>query len=229
MKNQVKNYKITAWMASPLAGDPPMLDAILGDELACRLGKRHHKKTGRWTPANEIEELPIPLCYTKMQSRKIVNCSNPIMPKPQAEWTANIAKRFNSSRMALLIAPEYRKSIMTASGPYKSKFDKVRVRLIDRVCWFVRGDREQVNKLLKAIHSIGAHRGIGYGQVWQWTFDEMEDNYSIFAPCNGKIVLMRTLPKECNLDNVCGYRKSYGGWMPPYWHPAFQAEVAIPC
>jgi len=228
-KHQVKNYKVSAWLASPLAGEPPMLDAILGDELACRLGEKHHKKMGRWTPKEEIKELPIPLTNKYINRKKVINCSAPILPEPHAEWVDHIAKRFNSSKMALLIAPKHRKSVMTASGPYKSKFDKIRVRLVDRVCWFIRGEREGINKLLKSIYAIGAHRGIGYGQIFEWTFEEMEDDYSIFCPCNGKIVLMRPIPVECRIDNLCGYRRSWGGGMPPYWHPAMQTEILEPC
>ena len=228
-ENIVRNHKVTAWLASPLAGEPPMLDAILGDELACRLGNKHHKKTGRWTPVEELEDLPIPLAFSKIDGYKICHCSAPILPKPDAEWTDNIAKRFNSSRIALLISPEHRKSVMTASGPYKSKFDMVRVRHVSQVCWFVRGSKEGFMRLLKAVSSIGAHRGAGYGQVWQWTAEEIEDDYSIFAPCKGKKVLMRPLPVQCNLDNVCGYRKSFGGWKPPYWHPGMQVRINTPC
>jgi len=62
MSNQtIKNWKVTARLASPLAGEPPMLDAILVWELAKRLGMKHSKKMGRWTPADEIKEVPIPL------------------------------------------------------------------------------------------------------------------------------------------------------------------------
>ena len=87
----------------------------------------------------------------------------------------------------------------------------------------------EINKLLKSIHAIGPHAAIGYGIVWKWEFEEMDDDFSIFAPCNGKKVLMRTLPLNCELENVCGYKKSFGGWKPPYWHPVFHAEIAVPC
>jgi len=224
MKNQVKNYRVTAWLASPLAGEPPMLDAILGDELACRLGTKNKKKIGRWTPPSEIEKLPIPLVHTN----GIPHCSSPIIPKPAAEWTAHIAKRFDSSRLATLISEENRKSVLTTSGPYKSRFQSVRVRLIDRVAWFLRGDKEQVNKLLKSIHAVGAHRGIGYGQVWEWTFDEMEDDYSIFAPYGGKKMLMRMLPAKYAVDGIVGYKRSYGAFLPPYWHGGNMHDIIVP-
>jgi CRISPR type IV-associated protein Csf3 len=226
--NRLANWKVTAWLCSPIAGEPPALDAILAWELAIRLGMKHANKCGRWTPAEEIEDIPLPLAKRSIGGVDVYCASNPIIP-PSEEWTDHVSKRFETSKLALQIAPELRKNVMTASGPLKSRFTPVRVRLVDQVCWFARGDRVQMNKLLKSIHAIGHLRGIGYGMVWQWEFEEMAEDFSIMAWQKGKKVLMKTLPIECGLDNVCGYRRSYGGWRPPYWHPAFQCEVAVPC
>ena len=226
----IKNWLISAWLASPLAGEPPAFDGILGWELAMRLGMKHANKTGRWTPAKEILDVPIPIAKRTIGGMDVYCCSNPIMsPLLAPEWVDRTSKRFESSKMAQIIAPEYRKSVMTASGPYKSRFVPERVRLVERVCWFVRGDRKEINKLLKNIHAIGRHRGIGYGLAWAWTFDDVEDDYSIFVPHKGKQVLMKTIPLGAGLENVCGYKKSFGAYRPPYWHPSFQREVAVPC
>jgi len=242
-KSPLKNWLVSAWLASPIAGDPPELDGILAWEMSLRLGLKHAGKTGRWTPAEEIRDVPIGLAKRTYAGCDMFCCSAPILPPLDApEWTDHTGKRFESSKLAAAIAPEYRKSVMTASGPYKSRFVPVRVRLVPRVCWFIRGNREEVNKILKSVHSIGLHRAIGYGAVWKWTFDEVEKDYSIFAPHNGKIVLMKALPLPGRmgargnftidapyLENVCGYRVSYGGYRPPYWHPSFQRAVAEPC
>jgi len=226
----IKNWLVSAWLASPIAGDPPELDAILAWELANRLGMKHAMKTGRWTPPDEILDVPIPLCKRTLGAYEVYCASAPILPPLDApEWVERTSKRFESSKLALAIAPEHRKSVLTASGPYKSRFAPVRVRLAQRVCWLARGDRVEINKLLKSVHAIGPHRAIGYGRVWKWTFDEMPEDNSLYAPCRGKLVLMKTLPVAALADNVCGYRLSYGGWRPPYWHPGFFTDVAVPC
>jgi len=225
----LKNWLVTAWLASPLAGEPPTLDGILAWEMALRLGMKHSGKTGRWTPLEEIPDVPIPLAQRTVSGKDVYCCSSPILPHPRAEWEDHTSKRFESAKLALAIAPERRKLLLTASGPYKSRFVPVRVRLVDRVCWFVRGDRQETNKLLKRVLAIGQHRAIGYGLVHQWEFTETEEDYSIYAPQKGKLVLMRPIPTGSGLDNVCGYRMSYGGYKPPYWHPGNQCEVAVPC
>jgi len=239
-RHPLKNWLVSAWLSTPLCGDPPQLDAVLQWEMANRLGLKHAKKTGRWTPPDEIEDVPISLAKRTVNGRDIHCCSSPIIPplyaqeagyieKIPSEWVDHTGKRFESAKMAGIIAPEYRKSVLTASGPYKQRFVPERVRLVPRVCWFLRGDREGINKLLIRIYALGRHRSIGYGAVWKWTFDEVANDYSIFTPCNGKIILMRILPVGEDLNNVCGYRLSFGGYRAPYWHPAYQTEVAVPC
>lgn len=225
----IKNWKVTAWLSSPLAGDAPQFDAILGWELANRLGYKHAKKLTRDTPVKEIEIPPIPLAKRTFNGIDIFCCSSPIIPEPQEEWVDRISKRIDTSEIALLLAPEYRKSLLVASGPYKMRYAPERIRLIDRVCWFIRGDRVNVNKLLKSVYAIGKHRNIGYGQIEKWTFDETEADNSITAYRHGKPVLMRVVPFGYDLQNLTGYKKSFGAPVMPYWHPDNYMEIAEPC
>jgi hypothetical protein len=227
----IKNWRATAWLSSPLAGEPPAFDAILEWELSRRLGMKYHLRATRDIPLSEIPRVPIPLAQRSVSGKDIYCCSDPIIPEPLApEWVERIARRIDTGLIALLLAPEERKSLLVASGPYKMLYKPVRVRLIDRICWFFRGDRKEVNKLLKSIFALGSHRGIGYGIVDWWEYEDMEENdYSIFAPCRGKPVLMKTVPFGYSLQNVTGYKKSFGGALPPYWHPENYMEIAVPC
>jgi len=52
----IKNWKVTAWLSSPLAGEPPMFDSILGWELSRRLGYKHAFKLTRDIPLSEIKK-----------------------------------------------------------------------------------------------------------------------------------------------------------------------------
>lgn len=225
----IRSWKVTAWLSSPLAGNLPALDALLEWELAHRLGYKHHKKLGRDIPLSQIERPPIPLYQVTLGGHNIYRCSDPIIPAPRAEWADHLAKRFDTDLAALLLAPSERKNLLVASGPYKMRFVPIRVRLVERVVWFFHGDRAEVNKLLKKVIALGKHRNMGYGLIDQWEYEEMSEDYSILALCQGKPVLMKTVPIGPHLQNVTGYRRSFGGGFPPYWHPETYMEIAVPC
>jgi hypothetical protein len=224
----IANWKVTAWLSSPLAGNPPQFDAILGWELARRLGYKHARKLTRDIRLSGVEIPPIPLAKRTINGVDIFCCSSPIMPEPSAEWVDRISKRINTDEIALLLAPEYRKSLLVASGPYKMRYVPERIRLIDCICWFVRGDRKEINKLTKSVLAIGKHRNIGYGQIERWTFDEMENDCSISAMRHGKLVLMRIVPFGPALQIMTAYKRSFGAPRMPYWHPENYMEIAIP-
>jgi len=221
----IGNWKATAWLSSPLAGEPPYLDAILEGEMSFRLGAKHEKKLTRDTLLSEIMRVPIPLAKRTIEGYDVYACSDPIIPDPAAEWVDYSGKRIDGDYIALLLAPEERKSIGVTSGAYKMRYAPIRVRLIDRICWFFRGDKYEIRRILKTVFAVGAYRKIGYGIVDKWEYEEVEDDYSIFA--NG--ILMKTIPTNERLQNMSGYKIGFGGIKPPYWHPENYMEIAIPC
>jgi len=225
----IGNWKATAWLSSPLAGEPPYFDAILEGEMAFRLGAKHQKKLTRDTSLSEITRVPIPLAKRTIADRDVYACSDPIIPTPSAEWADRTAKRLDTDLIALLLSPSERKSIGTTSGPYKQRYAPVRVRLIDRVCWFFRGDKHEVRRILKTVYSIGQYRKIGYGIVRSWEYEEMGYDCSIFANDGTDRVLMKTIPHSSETNDIRGYRLGYGGVCPPYWHPENYMEIAVPC
>jgi hypothetical protein len=226
----IKNWKATAWLSSPLAGESPALDTILEWEMSYRLGAKHHKKLTRDIPLKEVPRIPIPLAQRTISGHDVYACSDPVIPQPFApEWVERIARRIDTDFIALLLAPEERKNISVTSGPYKSRYTPIRVRLVDRVCWFFRGDKHEIRRILKSVFAIGKYRGIGYGIIDRWEYEDMgENDYSIFAPGETGRVLMKTIPAG-DLKNVSGYKVSFGGGMPPYWHPENYMEIAVPC
>jgi hypothetical protein len=225
----IKNWRVTAQLATPLAGEPPAFDALLEWELARRLGMKYYNKLTRNVPLLDIPRVPIPLAQRTINGRDVYCCSDPIIASPIAEWADHQSKRIDTDLVALLLAPGQRKSLLIASGPYKMRYVPVRVRLITGIVWFFRGDKKEVNKLLKSVIGLGKHRNIGYGIIDGWDYEETEADYSITAMQHGKPVLMKTIPAGAELENLTGYRKSFGGGAPPYWHPENYMEIAVPC
>jgi len=216
-------------LCSPLAGEPPAFDSILEYELALRLGMKHSRKLTRCIPLAKVDRPPLPLSKKDVAGGWVYRCSDPIIPSPRAEWVDFLNKRIDTHIIASILEPKQRKNLLTSSGPYKMRHTPIRVRLIDCVTWFVRGDRKGINKLAKRVIALGKYRHYGYGLITRWQYNETAFDNSIIAEHNGQNVLMKTVPVGNHLNGIKGYRKSYGGAFPPYWHPDNKREIAVPC
>lgn len=227
----IKNWLVICELISPLCGEPPFIDSLLEYELSMRLGMKHARKLTKNIPLSQIERPPIPLARRTICGNDVYCSSNPIIGNVFAEYTERQSKRFDTDLVSGMLDKKTRsKKLLTASGPYKSRYVPLRIRVIDNIRWFVRGDRKQINKLLKKIVALGHGRGYGYGQIAGWSFVEYEKDNSIFAEHKGKNVLMKTLRIEATTAaRSTGYRRSFGGAYPPYWHPETFCEVGIPC
>jgi hypothetical protein len=226
----MKNWKVTAALKSPLAGDIPNLDSILEWEMSRRIGIKRGRKLTRETQLDTVQRPPIPLARRTIGGATVYCCSDPIIADPAAEWTDYISKRIDTNMIARLLAPAERKSIGTTSGVYKMRHAPLRVRLIDRIVWFAHCDVGQsghrLRDILHHVYAIGKYRSIGYGLIDSWLVEEMGDNdFSLYA--DGR--LMKTIPAAGLADGATGYKLSFGGAATPYWHPQNYQEVAIPC
>ncbi len=225
----LKNWLVTCHLLSPLCGDAPMVDSLMEYELAMRLGYKSSRKLTRNTPLSEIQRPPIPVARRTLAGFDTYCSSSPIIGNVFAEYSERQAKRFDTDMCALLLdGKSAGKKLLTSSGPYKARFVPKRIRLIDNINWFVRGDRKEMNKLLKKIVALGTNRSYGYGLIDRWEYQAQEEDNSIFAMRDGKKVLMKILPIDAAKE-ATGYKHSYGGAFPPYWHPETFMEVAIPC
>lgn len=205
-----------------------MIDGLMEYELAMKMGMKHARKLTRDVPLSSIERPPIPVARRTIAGYDVYCASNPILGVVHSDVTERQSKRFDTDVCSEMLAEQHRKKLNTSSGPYKSRYVPIRVRRVDSIAWFVRGDRERMNQLLRRIRALGSERSYGYGAVCGWEYEQTEFDASIFAEDNGNKVLMRTLPASC-AEGSTGYRRSYGGAFPPYWHPDTFMEVAIPC
>ena len=228
----MKPLKVSCFLNSPLGVEPfslnaNMLDSLLEYELAMRMNMAFRvQRSDTLTDYNR----PIPL--SKHQITKdlfIWTCSDPIIDSKAYTFVEHYSKRLKIED-ACLLAENERKSVMIASGKFKSMRKPIVLKQIDKIVWFCHGDRREIRKLLKKITSIGKNRNMGYGQVKEWVVEEIEHDYSISVKHNNKRILMKTYPLEY-VDKVAdiGYKAYYGGYKPPYWHPDRYREIATPC
>jgi CRISPR type IV-associated protein Csf3 len=224
-----KNWAVVCNLLTPLVDSPPRLDSLLGYQVSLNLDYKYKKKLTKKTPLSDIETPELPIDQKNIGGYKIYKCSDPILGPTMAEWTAHQAKRFDSSLMALKIDEKKRKNLLVASGPHKMRYVPVRLRLIQKIVWLVKGEKKELEGLLRQVWALGKYRHYGYGRIGSWEYKEQDKDNSIIAETENKKILMRRVPLCMDLSSVEGWRKFYGGVQMPYWHPETFTEVAEPC
>lgn len=218
--------RVTAWMVSPIVGDPPHIDALLEFEMAQRHGVAC--KLRRDLPAPPESAIHIPMLRRRIGGRSVACCSSPIVDLHRSS-REHFTKRLAVEHTDLLSANE-RRVVATGNGTYKSYRLPIDLIVCRRVVWFCEADRRPLLKLLKSVTAIGPKRSHGFGRIARWEADHVDGSFWWFADSPTGRVLMRPLPDGDHLPaDLTGYRRDFGACSPPYWHPDRYGEIVVPC
>jgi hypothetical protein len=224
----MKPLKITAWLDAPLAGEIPMLDSIVEWSMSLHLDSicPGVKRAGPDEPV-EPGTIPIPIRRRRVGRFPVPLCSAGITPAP----IIDTHEHFHMS-MAGIRATETcdRRVLSVKSGQHRSYRLPLRVRVVDRVCWYVVGRAKDLRRWLRGVPAVGKKTAYGYGLVARWEVEPAGEDWSWFAPSPAGPVLMRPLPAEVDLpDGLIGYRRWFGSPVPPYWQRNLYTEIVQPC
>lgn len=224
----MSNWKVIATLSSPLAGEPPYLDSLLEFEMAQRQGKANRILRSQECPP--VGSIHIPCLRGAIGGvHGIPRCSAPIM-SPENDRHEFYAKRL-STENANLLRENQQLVVATGNSTFKSYRLPLRIRNVSRICWFVGGSkRRSLLSLLDSVHSVGKKRSQGFGRVVKWEAVEVEHDWSWFAPTEHGPLLMRVLPWCDDLPkDLIGYKRDFGAYAPPMWHPSRFCEIVTPC
>jgi hypothetical protein len=241
----MRPLKVTCWLNSPLAGDPPRLDALLEWVMSCKMrsvlessnGARHATGTVKACGVPVVPgAIPIPLERRRVEGYQwmIPACSDPIIAGA-IDGVEHFAKRFSTENSSILAESE-RRIIVVSSGPLKSYRLPLRMRPVDRIVWFCAGrsgDRApgcEVRKLLRKVFAVGKKTSFGFGQIARWEVELIDEDWSWFAPSEAGTVLMRTLPASARLPrDLTGFKCAEGAPVAPYWMRENYCRTVVPC
>jgi len=227
----MRPLKVTATLNSPLAGEAPMLDALLERVMAIHMPSILASSGGWKHASGRPSSIPIPIARTRLGDypHLIPMSSAPICSRPLAETHEHYARAF-PVELAELLEPGQRIQINTGSGEHRSYRLPLRVAWVDRIVWFAVGVPKEVRRLLRRVWAVGKKPSIGYGRVSQWMVEPIDEDYAWFAPSPAGPVLMRTLPAGDWLPpDLVGYRPWFGTPVAPYWDKTLYADVVQPC
>lgn len=223
-----RTLRVTAWMQSPIAGDVPMLDAVLEFEMAQRQGLATQLR--RDQPAPQLDGVHIPIAKRMIGGWNVPCCSGPIY-RARGERVERFAKRL-AVEHADALADSQRLVVATGNSTLKSYRLPLRIVNCERVVYICRGHRRPVLQLLKSVSSIGHKRSIGYGRVEKWSAEYVDERSPAWWYVATKVgaVLMRPLPWCDELPkDLVGFRRDFGSCVAPYWHPERYTEIVRPC
>jgi len=141
-----------------------------------------------------------------------------VWPESSKDGKHEFAKRFDTHE-AVNYADfgKNRGKVDTQRGAFKNYFVKEYTICAPHVDWYLRADKEQIERLLPFCTHIGKKSSQGCGSVLRWEVEETAKDWYIN---DDKGNLMRAVPSEKGIA-IYGIR-------PSYWHPRHQARVLLP-
>jgi len=113
-------------------------------------------------------------------------------------------------------------NVNTITGKNKNSFFSYERVLADSVTYYVRGDKDVIEKLLKKLKFLGKKSSLGWGKISKIEIKEIEYDYSIVKYNK----LMRNIPVDNSFgidgDCVALFRLTH-----PYWYS--EGRIAVKC
>jgi CRISPR type IV-associated protein Csf3 len=143
-------------------------------------------------------------------------CSFAQWPETMAEEHQTYSKRFDLKYSGIIDFKGKTSRFDTKSGRFKNYFIKVYYRTASYVDWFVKGDKGELERLLKFVTHLGKKTSQGWGAILRWEVKKIENDFSIYK----EEKLMRAIPIK---ENGFLY-----GIRPSYWNPKHQFICKMP-
>lgn len=208
-----KNFKIIAHMGSPIATTGVIiLDSIISAAIAKEtLGDEYYKGDNICPNKEKIDKWLREI----LDKKQGVYCTS-IGIGDNREFITSWTKRWDDKNDDMVTGFKGKVRVDVGSGHFKSYHMPLVLKSYKTIEFYVRGDTERVMELLeKHINFLGKKSSQGYGEVRCWSFEETEEDYSLWK--DGQP--MRPMPaKECE-EELKGklFNMQEYAIIPPYW------------
>lgn len=113
--------------------------------------------------------------------------------------------------------------VNTAQGKFKNEFYSIERIGVDCITYYLRGNKEVIENLLKRLRFIGKKSSLGWGEVKYISIEETTKDYSIFKDNK----LMRNIPVKNSFD-FDGPKVNLSRLTHPYWSKENIQECFVP-
>jgi hypothetical protein len=172
-----------------------------------------------WEIPRSVHMLPLAVWGHGLKSGLWVYASSYAFPDDPWEYDMVYwARRENTEQIVRWVDEgNLPKHLHLGKGPYRSYYMPLPVIVAPALTWYVRGDPEEIERLLREAPYIGKKRSQGHGRVSRWIVEEDERDRSVWDGDR----LMRPIPAELlELMGIEGeFEYGYYAYRPPYHDP----------
>lgn len=124
-----------------------------------------------------------------------------------------IYKRFTDKETYKLTKKQQKGRIKTNQGHFKDFMINIPILITDTITFYCNGDKEELNRLLSHLTSIGKKTSIGGGRINKINITETSEDYSFFK----EGMIMRPIPTKIKIPIFEGMVFQQQPYKPPYW------------
>lgn len=143
------------------------------------------------------------------------------------EGVATYHKKWDEEYDDLVDFEGRRAKIRVGVGFYKSYSLKNRYISAEKMIFFARGDKDEIEKLLEYLPAIGKRRAEGYGIIREWKIEPISEDKSI----QFKGHIMRAIPARLVMEletAPTSMRMAHITYRPPYFYTRWAERCLIP-
>lgn len=223
-----KNFKVIMHMSSPIA----VMDNIVLDSIISAAACKEILGDDYYSGANETgtKELQDSILSKILDKQYDVYCTSYGLGDNK-EFVGTWSKRFDTKNDDLIKHEGKGKNRLDiGAGYYKNYHMPIILKSYKEIVFYVRGDLDKIQELLKKyIYFIGKKGSQGYGQIKEYEFKEIKDNYSIIKDKkimrNVPVRFEKELKQKAIIKNNIIMEKSI---IPPYWRQDYRELCFMP-
>ena len=136
-----------------------------------------------------------------------------VYPDNSRLYRDTIYKRFTDKETYKLSKKQQNGRIKINQGHFKDFMINLPILITDSVTFYCNGDKQELNRLLSHLTSVGKKTSIGGGRINKIRITETLEDYSFFK--DGKI--MRPIPSTMDVPVFEGMIFQQQPYKPPYW------------
>lgn len=168
--DRVEPLRVTAWLRSPVAfnlDDGLRLDGALSWVVVALTTGEPPPEAFAGVQRGVHVDIPLPIADSIIEGWRIAECSDAVLPPVAQESVRRRRKKPHPEAMALA-------KVQTTGGPWKALDIPVAAWATPTLTWYLRGDKERLEGLLRELHAIGRARAGGLGHVEAWSVERDE-------------------------------------------------------